>query len=154
MDKLNILIDRARAIHLIELMSVADVKPRQSQIRSDGCDDSHPEGPNQSADFDRSHFSECGGGREKGRKRSIPTITAQWTVESLSIPRYRVSQSQSFKSAKRYNCSDRKIKKVTRIFVVLLVLWRADKKLTVASAKNQSAIHIVWRELIRTMPEG
>lgn len=47
-DKLNALIDCAR-IHLIELMSVADVKPRQSQICSDGCDDGHPEEPNQVA---------------------------------------------------------------------------------------------------------
>jgi len=44
-DKLNALIDRAR-IHFIELMSVADVKPWQSQIRSDSRD-GHPEEPNE-----------------------------------------------------------------------------------------------------------
>lgn len=31
MDKLNILIGRARVIHLIELMSVADVKPHRAR---------------------------------------------------------------------------------------------------------------------------
>lgn len=136
-NKLNVLIDRAR-IHLIELMSVADVKPRQSQIRGDGC---HPEEPNQVVSW----FWQIPFQRMRGRKRSAPTIAAQWTVALLSIPRHRVSQSQSCKPAKRYNCSDRKIKTVTRIFVVSLALRRADKELTVASAKNQSAVHTVWK---------
>lgn len=78
-----------------------------------------------------------------GRKRSAPTITAQWTIAwtSLLIPRHRVSPTHIHTHNPNLPTSEAIIVRKnqegnTRIFVVLLVLRRADKELTVASAKK------------------
>lgn len=85
-----------------------------------------------------------------GRKRSAPTITAQWTIAwmSLLIPRHRVSHTHNPNPPNQQ--SDNCLKKMERegntwIFVILLALRRIDRELTVASAKNQNAIHNVWK---------